>query len=100
MKKVYYLCHCGSGRSVHANLLELVKEEGSKLLFHINDYDWDKNEGRTITLKATRKTQLNCKGEKNETIDFRSSKEQYKYSFIREMEIDDNEEPKKFFIEM
>ncbi len=39
MKKVYYVCNCGSGTSVHGNLLELVKVEGNKYTFHIDTYD-------------------------------------------------------------
>lgn len=54
MKKVYYICHCSSGTTVFENLIELVKEEGNKLLFHINTYDWDLNKVRTITLRAKR----------------------------------------------
>lgn len=92
MKKVYYVCNCGSGTSVHGNLLELVKVEGNKYTFHIDTYDWDKNERRVITLKAYLETEkFNDKTIRK--FRFRSSKEQFRFSFIREVEIDDNEEP-------
>ena len=101
MKKIYYLAHCGSGRSVHYQLIELFKEDGNKLLFHINDFDYDKDgfPKRTITLKAKRVKRKNIDGEDYEMIDFHSSKAQYKYHFITEREIDDNVEPEKRFIE-
>jgi len=98
MKKVYYLAHCGSGTSVHYRLIDLVREEGKKLIFHINDFDWDTHKERTITLKAYRTTRKNFYGEDQETIDFHSSKEQYKFSFIVEREIEDNITPEKSFI--
>ena len=98
MKKVYYLGHCGSGLSVHYELIELVKEEGKKLLFHINDIDWDSGKERVITLRATRMTRKDLYGNDYETIDFHSSKKQYKFHFIREMEIEDDSEPEKWFM--
>lgn len=98
MKKVYYLGHCGSGTSVHYKMIDLVKEEGGKLLFHINDIDWDKNKERTITLRAKRVTRKDFNGNDYEIIDFHSSKRQYKFHFIKEMEIENNVEPEKWFI--
>jgi hypothetical protein len=98
MKKVYYLGHCGSGRSVHYRLIDLVKEEGNKLLFHIDDFDWDTNKERIITLRAKRVIRKDFYGKDYEMIDFHSSKEQYKFHFIREMEIEDSVEPEKWFI--
>lgn len=95
MKKVYYLGHCGSGTTAFYKLIELVKEEDNKLLFHIEDYDTDAMKNRTITLRAKRRIDYNTG---KTTIDFHSTKEQYKYSFIIEKEIGDNEEPKKSFI--
>ena len=100
MKKIYYLAHCGSGTSVHYKLIDLVKEEGKKLLFHVNDWDWDQHKERTITLKGYRTTRIDFNGNKYETIDFHSSKEQYKFSFIVEKEIQDNETPKKSFVKL
>lgn len=99
MKKVYYLCHCGSGTSVHMKLLDLVREEGNKLIFHIDDYDWDCDKSRTITLRAFREKRRDYDGVLRETIRFNSSKEQYKFSFIREIELEDNAEPEKYKIE-
>lgn len=98
MKKVYYLGKCGSGRSVHYNLIDLVKEEGNRLLFHVDDFDWDYNKERIITLRAKRVTKKDFNGKDYEMIDFHSSKEQYKYCFIKEKEIEDNIEPEKWFI--
>lgn len=96
MKKVYYICHCGTGQTLFEDLIELVKEEGNKLLFHFNNaYDFDFHKTRTITLKAFRKAKRNSYGELMNYIDFNSSKEQFKYSFIREYEINDNETPEK-----
>lgn len=95
MKEAYYICHCGSGHTVFEDLLELVKIEGNKILFHIEAFDWEKNKVRTITLKAFFKTRLNFYNEKVEYIDFKSTKEQFKYSFIRRYEIEDNVEPEK-----
>lgn len=95
MKKVYYLGHCGSGTTAFFKLIELVKEEGNKMLFHIEDYDTDAMKNRIITLRATKRTNY----ETGKTfIDFRSTKEQYKFCFIRELEIEEGEEPKKSFI--
>ena len=78
MKKVYYLGHCGSGTSVHYELIELVRECGNKLIFHINDIDWDKKgyPERTITLQAYKKTRKDFYGNDYEYIDFHSSKKQ------------------------
>ena len=98
MKKVYYLGHCGSGRSVHYKLIELVREEGNKLIFHTNDFDWDTDKERTITLKAYRRKRIGLNGNLENHIDFNSSKEQYKFSFIVEREIEDNIEPESSFI--
>lgn len=100
MKKVYYLAHCGSGTSVHYEIIDLVKEDGNKLLFHINDIDWDKKgfPKRIITLKGYRVTKKDFYGNDYQTIEFHSSKDQYKYHFIKEMEIEDNAEPEKRFI--
>lgn len=100
MKKVYYLAHCGSGTSVHYKLINLVKEEGNKMLFHIEDFDWDKKgyPKRIITLKGYKRIRKNFNNDPYETIDFNSSKEQYKYHFIVEKLINDNEEPKESFI--
>ena len=98
MKKVYYICHCGSGTTVFENLIELVKEEGNKLLFHINTYDWDLNKVRTITLRAKRVKVTDWDGNMVDRIDFRSSKEQFRYSFIREYEIEDDVVPEKSII--
>ena len=100
MKKVYYLGHCGSGTSAHYKLMELVREEGNKLIFHIEDIDWDKKDypKRIITLKGYKRTRKDFYGNNYETIDFNSSKEQYKFHFIKEIEINDNEEPQKSFI--
>ena len=99
MKKVYYLGECGTGRSVHYELLDLVKEDSKKLLFHITTYDFDLEKERTITLKAEKIYRTNFNGELYQTINFKSTKEQFKFSFIREMEIADNEIPQKKFIE-
>lgn len=99
MKKVYYLCHCVSGTSVWKQLLELVKEEGNKLTFHFETYDWDYNKTRVITFKAYRKERLNFDRERVEYIDFKSSKEQFRYHFIKEVEIPDDQEPEKLIIE-
>lgn len=100
MKKVYYLAHCGSGTSVHYQLIELVRQEGNKLIFHIEDFDWDKKgfPRRTITLKGYRTTKKDFYGNDYETIEFHSSKDQYKYHFIVEKEIEDNKIPEKSFI--
>lgn len=99
MKKVYYLCRCGSGTSVHGELIDLVREEGNKLIFHIEDIDWDKKgyPKRTITLRAYKITRKDFYGNDCEYIDFHSSKDQYKYHFIKTLEIEDNEEPKKSY---
>lgn len=99
MKKVYYLCHCGSGTSVHGQLIELIKEEGNKLLFHIEDIDWDKKDfpKRTITLRAKKIMRKDFYGNDSIMIDFHSTKKQYQFHFIKEMEIEDNEEPEKSY---
>lgn len=99
MKKVYYICHCGSGTSVHGELLELVKEVGNVLTFHINTYDWDLNKSRVITLKAKREMRRNYNNELVEHLDFHSSKRQFEFSFIRELEIPDNEVPSRTYFE-
>ena len=98
MKKVYYLGHCGSGLSVHYRLIDLVREEGNKLIFHINDFDCDLFKKRTITLKAYRSKKIDFDGTTKEYIDFHSSKEQYKLSFIIEKEIEDNIDPEVSYI--
>ena len=98
MKKVYYLGHCGSGTTQHYELLDLVRDNGHKLTFHINDFDFDKGERRTITLTGYRSKKTNYKGETFETIDFHSSKKQYKFYFIRVIEIEDNIKPEKTMI--
>ena len=48
MKKVYYLCHCGSGTTVHMNLIDLVSDDGKVLKFHYDTFDWDYNKSRVI----------------------------------------------------
>lgn len=98
MKKVYYLCHCGSGTTVHMNLIDLVSDDGKVLKFHYDTFDWDYNKSRVITLKATRVTRAAFDGTPYKTIYFRSSKEQFKYSFIRELEIEDDKEPERCII--
>ena len=75
--------------------IELVKEDGNKMLFHIEDYDTDAMKNRTITLRAKKRIDYETG---KELIEFHSTKEQYKFSFIRVLEIGDNEEPKKVFI--
>lgn len=99
MKKVYYLCHCGNGTTVFMDLLDLVKDDGTNLLFHKSIYDWDLNKDRVATLRAKRVHRLNYKGELYTMIDFHSTKEQFKFSFILEREIPDNAEPEKSIIE-
>lgn len=98
MKKIYYLAQCGTGTSVHYRLLDLVKEENNNLLFHINDFDWDTSKERIITLKAKKITRKDCNGNDYETIYFHSSKKQYQFCFIKEMEIDNDVEPQSNFI--
>lgn len=100
MKKVYYLGHCGNGRSAHYKLIELVKQKENKLIFHIKDYDWDLKKERTITLIGYRVKRLGIDKKYYDRIDFHSSKEQYKFSFIVEREIEDNATPEESFIEM
>ena len=99
MKKVYYLAHCGSGTSCHYQLIDFVRQQGNKMIFHYDTYDWDTNKERTITLKGYKVKRLNFYGEPYETIDFHSSKEQFKYHFIVEKEIEDNVEPERHYIE-
>lgn len=98
MKKVYYVCHCGSGQSVHCTLLELHKQIGNKMLFHVDGWDYNKCKSVRRTLKAYIKTRLNCNGERVEYIDFHSSLDDYKYSFIKMLEIEEGVEPKKSLI--
>lgn len=98
MKKVYYLCHCGSGTSVFMDLLELISDDGINLRFHYETYDWDYNKRRVITFRAKRVQRRDFENELYTTIDFHSSKEQFQYHFIKEMEIEDNQEPEKSII--
>ena len=98
MKKVYYLGHCGSGLSVHYQLIDLVREEGNKLIFQIEGFDSELCKWRTITLKGYRDKKRDFDGNLIDYIRFRSSKEDFKFHFIEEKEIEDNIEPESFFI--
>ena len=95
MKKVYYVCKCGSGLTVHEDLLELVRDEGNVMVFRINTFDWDSGKVRNITLKALKVVKTDYDGSKMNCLNLKSSKQQFEGSFIRMYEIDDNEEPEK-----
>jgi hypothetical protein len=97
MKKVYYLGHCCSGRSARYELLELVREEGNKLIFHIEGFDSELCKWRTITLKGYRDKKIDLDGNLINYIRFRSSKEDFKYHFIVEKEIEDDVIPESSF---
>ena len=99
MKKVYYLVKCGSGTFVHYDIIDLIKENGSSLLFHKKAFDWKTGETRIFTLKATRKVMRNINNDLVSYIDFRSTREEFYYYNIKEFSIpDDVTEPKKYFI--
>lgn len=97
MKKVYYLGRCCSGGITRYELLELVREEENKLIFHKYGFDSELCKWRTITLKGYRDKKIDLDGNLIDYIRFRSSKEDFKYHFIVEKEIEDDATPEEIY---
>ena len=93
--KVYYLVECGTGRNVKYTRIDLVKEQDNNLTFKVNEWDFDYHRERAITLKAKRRYDWETK---RNVIDFHSSKEQYKFCYIVEKEMEEADIKDIFFI--
>lgn len=84
MKTKYYLIKFYNGHTKEEHLLDLVSDDGINLKFQIKAYDWDSEKDRVITLRATRRTKIGYYGQKYTTIEFESSKLQFKNCCIVE----------------